>query len=353
MSIDLLDLGWSDFFDKHFQPYQNRGLIPARIAREHKNLYTVLSTYGELVAAVSGNFRFHASTAADYPSVGDWVIISTRDQNDAAIIHSLLPRRTYISRKVAWTKIEEQILAANIDIAFLISGMDDEFNTHRIERYLTLCYNRDLRPVIVLNKQDLCTDIDDKLRETRSIAFDIPVHAISALTGADIDTLRQYLSTGKTAVCLGSSGVGKSTIINRLLGEERLPVGSTSDSTGKGKHITVQRELIPLPSGGLLIDTPGLREIQLWGDEDNLNDVFHDIEQLSRHCRFRDCQHRKEPGCAVKEAIQNGQLNIERYKNYQKQQRELRFLSTRRRQKRQYNRRKMDNREVRTRKDIY
>lgn len=353
MSIDLSDLGWSDFFQKHFQPYQDRGMVPARVSCEHRNLYTVLCTHGETYARVAGTYRFHTRSAADYPATGDWVAVSMQDTTKSAIIHILLPRKTWLSRKVAWTRTEEQVLAANIDIAFLISGMDDEFNISRIERYLTMCYNRNLRPVIVLNKQDLCSDIDSRVHEIEPIAFDTPVHAISALTDSGIDQLRPYLAAGKTAVCLGSSGVGKSTIINCLLGEERLPVGSTSESTGKGKHVTVQRELILLPSGGLLIDTPGLREIQLWGDEGDLKDTFHDIEQLSRHCRFRDCQHRKEPGCAVKKALQDGQLNIERYKNYLKQQRELRFLSMRRRQKRHYNRRKMDNREVRTRKDIY
>jgi ribosome biogenesis GTPase len=353
MSTRLSELGWSDFFEKHFQPYQNRGLMPARISREYRDLYTVLYTEGETTARVSGTYRFRSRSSADYPGVGDWVAVSMLDGKDTAIIHHLLPRRTCISRKVAWTKTEEQVLAANIDSAFLISGMDGEFNIQRIERYLTMCYNSDLRPIIVLNKQDLCPDIDDKLSEIRAIAFGIPVHAISALTSTGIDRLHPYLVAGKTSVCLGSSGVGKSTIINRLFGEERLPVGSTSESTGKGKHVTVQRELIPLPSGGLLIDTPGLRELQLWGDENDLDANFRDIENLAKYCRFRDCQHKKEPGCAVKQAIQDGQLDITRYRSYLKLQRELRFLNTRRRQKRDYNRRKMETREVRTRKEIY
>lgn len=353
MSTSLSNLGWSDFFEKHFQPYQDRGLMPARVSCEHKNQYAILCTHGETVARVSGNYRYTARSRADYPATGDWVVVSMQDTTDPAIIHNVLPRRTWLSRKVAWTRTEEQVLAANIDIAFLVSGMDDEFNIHRIERYLTMCYNRDLRPVIILNKQDLCKDIENRVHEIESIAFDIPVHPISALTKNSIEKLRPYLTAGKTVVCLGSSGVGKSTIINRLLGEECLPVGSTSESTGKGKHITVQRELILLSSGGLLIDTPGLRELQLWGDEGDVKDAFHDIEQLSRHCRFRDCQHRKEPGCAVKHAIQDGRLDITRYRNYLKLQRELRFLNTRRQQKRDYNRRKMETREVKRRKDIY
>jgi ribosome biogenesis GTPase len=353
MSTSLSDLGWNDFFEKYFQPYQNSGLIPARVSCEHKNLYSVLCTHGETVARVAGSYRYTASSRTEYPRVGDWVAVSMQDITDPAIIHNLLPRKTWLSRKVAWTRTEEQILAANIDIAFLISGMDGEFNIQRIERYLTMCYNRDLRSVIILNKQDLCEDIENRVQEIESIAFDIPVHAISALTSANINQLRQYLTAGKTAVCLGSSGVGKSTIINRLLGKERLPIGDISESTGKGKHITVQRELIPLSSGGLLIDTPGLRELQLWGDEGDVNDAFHDIEQLSRHCRFRDCRHRKEPGCAVKNAIQDGRLDIARYRNYLKLQRELRFLNTRRRQKMHCNRRKMDTREVKRRKDLY
>ncbi len=353
MSTHLSDLGWSDFFEINFQPYKNRGLIPARISCEHRDLYTVLCTEGETTSRISGNYRYTVRSRAEYPSVGDWVAVSMIEGKDTATIHDLLPRRTYISRKVAWTRTEEQILAANIDVAFLISGMDDEFNIQRIERYITMCYNRDLRPVIVLNKQDLCPDVNDKLNETRSIAFDIPVHAISALSGVGINQLRPYLAEGKTAVCLGSSGVGKSSIINRLTGEDRMLTGDISKSTGKGTHVTVQRELIPLSSGGLIIDTPGLRELQLWGDEGDVTDTFRDIEQLSCSCRFRDCQHRKEPGCAVKNAIKDGRLDIARYRNYLKLQRELRFLSTRRRQKRDYNRRKMDTREVKRRKDLY
>lgn len=332
MNLNLLKLGWSDFFKKYFEPLAEQGFIPARVACEKKYLYIVYSENGEFDAKVSGKFRFDARAPNDFPAVGDWVAISIREDENKAIIHSLLPRKTCFSRKVAGTKTEEQILAANIDIVFLVSGMDREFNVRRIERYLALCYNSDFKPIIVLNKSDLCTDIKEKIREVESITVKVPIHPVSALRNTNVEILRTYLTSGVTAAFFGSSGVGKSTIINRLLGEERQIVSSTSTSTGKGKHVTVHRELIPIPTGGLLIDTPGIRELQLWGDEDDLKASFKDIEALAQHCRFRDCRHINEPGCAVKKAIQEDILDVEHYKNYLKLKKELQFLATRRKE---------------------
>ena len=335
MNLNLLEIGWSDFFKKHFEVFAKHGFLPARVACERKNVYTVYIENGELDAEVSGKFRFDARAPSDFPAIGDWVAISVREEENRAIIHGLLPRKTCFSRKMALTRAAEQVLAANIDIVFLVSGMDREFNVRRIERYLTLCYDGDYKPIIVLNKLDLLADVEEKIREVESIAFKVPIHPMSALKNTNVEMLRTYLTVGKTAAFFGSSGVGKSTIINRLLGEERQIVKSTSTSTGKGKHVTVHRELIPIPTGGLLIDTPGMRELQLWGDEDDVKASFADIEDLGQHCRFRDCRHESEPGCAVKKAVREDVLDVKRYKNYLKLKKELRFVATRRKE-RQY-----------------
>lgn len=353
MNLNLLEIGWSDFFKKYFEPFAEQGFIPARVACEKKYLYIVYCENGEFDAEVSGKFRFDARAPSDFPAVGDWVAITMREDENKAIIHSLLPRRTCFSRKVAGTKTEKQILAANIDIVFLVSGMDREFNVRRIERYLTLCYNSDFKPVILLNKSDLCTDIEEKVREVESVAFKVSIHPMSALRNTNVEMLRTYLTSGTTAVFFGSSGVGKSTIINRLLGEERQIVRSTSTSTGKGKHVTVHRELIPIPTGGLIIDTPGMRELQLWGDEDNLKASFKDIEAFAQHCRFRDCRHKNEPGCAVKKAIREGILAVEHYKNYLKLKKELLFLATRRKETFPHSKQEIRNKITTKRKGLF
>ncbi|MDH5187048.1 MAG: ribosome small subunit-dependent GTPase A [candidate division WOR-3 bacterium] len=330
--MNLFEIGWNEFFAKHFEPFKNQGLIPARIACEKKYIYIVYTEKGELMAEVSGKFRFDAQTPKDFPAVGDWVAINLRPGEDKAIIHGVLPRKTSFSRKVAGSRTDEQVLAANIDILFLVSALDRDFNVRRIERFLMPCYNSNSRPIILLNKSDLCQDIEEKVRAVESIAFDVPIHTMSASENKGIEVLGTYLNKGITAALLGSSGVGKSTIINRLLGEERQEIRSVSTSTGKGKHVTVHRELILIPDGGLIIDTPGLRELQLWGDEDNLKESFKDIEELAQTCRFRDCGHKHEPGCAVKKAIQQGSLDMKRFKNYLKLQREIRLLATRRKE---------------------
>jgi ribosome biogenesis GTPase len=346
MNLSLLELGWSDFFKKHFEPYQTQGLIPARVACEKKYHYDVYCENGEFDAEVSGRFRFNAQASGDFPAVGDWVALHIGEDKNKGIIQGLMPRKTSFSRKVAGMKTDEQILAANIDIVFLVCGLDREFNVRRIERYLVQCYNDDFKPIIVLNKLDMCTHIEDRMRDVEAIAFDVPVLPISALRNVNVEMLRTYLLLGTTAVFFGSSGVGKSTIINRLLGTERQAVMSTSMSTGKGKHVTVARELIPVPTGGLLIDTPGVRELQLWSSEDDLRTSFKDIEELARYCRFRDCTHTQEPGCAVKKAIQDSALDIKHYKNYLKLKKELRFLATRKKKTSLYSKRKKGDKKV-------
>lgn len=353
MNLNLLEIGWSDFFKKHFEVFAKQGFLPARVACERKHAYTVYIENGELDAEVSGKFRFDAQAPNDFPAIGDWVAISVREEKNKAIIHGLLPRKTCLARKVAWISTAEQVLAANIDIVFLVSGMDSEFNVRRIERYLTLCYDSDYKPIIVLNKSDLLTDIGERVREIESIAFEVPIHPMSALRNTNVEMLRTYLTVGKTAAFIGSSGVGKSTIINRLLGEERQVVKSTSASTGKGRHVTVHRELIPIPTGGLLIDTPGLRELQLWGDEDDVKASFTDIEALAQHCRFRDCRHESEPGCAVKKAVREDALDVKRYNNYLKLKKELRFVTTRRKERQYLSKQETRNKITEKRKGLF
>lgn len=266
---------------------------------------------------------------ADYPAVGDWVVFRAMLGEKKAVIDYVLPRRTKFSRKVPGAKTEEQVVASNIDTLFIMSSMNQEFNPRRIERYLTLAWESDASPVIILSKADLCHDIKEKRTEAESIAFGVPVHYISAVTKKGLDELKQYFGENKTAAIVGSSGVGKSTLINSLLGEERLKVKNTTDYKDKGLHTTTRRELIILPDGGLIIDTPGMRELQLWDGSEGVSEVFADIEAIASNCRFADCKHDSEPGCAVREALKSGEIESGRYKSYQKLQKEIKYFERR------------------------
>jgi ribosome biogenesis GTPase len=328
--VTLSDLGWTDFFAGQFAQHQADGLVPARVVCQEKHLYLVHDATAELAAELSGRFRHEAEQHDRFPAVGDWVAVKPHAEGEA-ILHALLPRRTGISRKVAWTKTAEQVIAANIDTVLLVSGLDQEFNPRRIERYLTAMVASGATPVLILNKTDLCSDLPAVLAELGPVGAGITVLPVSALADTGLESLRPFLMPGQTVAFIGSSGVGKSTIINRLLGTERQPTAEVSRAVGKGRHITTRRELIPLPGGGLLMDTPGLRELQLWGDEHDLGAAFDDVEALARQCRFRDCRHDEEPGCAVRAAMESGELTPERLRNFAKMQRELRFLARRQR----------------------
>jgi ribosome biogenesis GTPase len=337
--MSLTEIGWNLFFCEQFEPYQAQGYVPARVVCGQKHIYDVLSDIGELTAQVSGKFRHQASFDSDFPVVGDWVVIQPHLREAKATIHAILPRKTKVSRKVSGGAsrlsggiTEEQVIASNIDTIFIVIGLDRDFNLRRIERYLTFVYNSGANPVIVLNKEDLCVDLETSLAEVESIAYGVPVHALSAKENQGLEPLLRYLEVGKTAALVGSSGVGKSTIINSLLGSERLRVDFISASTNKGLHTTTHRELIVLPTGGIIMDNPGMRELQLWGDEENLKGTFTDIEDLATQCRFHDCRHESEPGCAVREALEQGILDHKRFRSYLKLKKELLYLEKRRHQ---------------------
>ncbi|WP_425415816.1 ribosome small subunit-dependent GTPase A [Paenibacillus tianmuensis] len=321
----LHDWGWNDRREEAFAPYREAGHEPGRIILEHKHVYRAVTAGGELLAEVSGRLRHQAAGRADYPAVGDWVALQVRAEDGRAIVHAVLPRESKFSRKAAGTAVEEQIVAANIDTVFLVHALNADFNVRRLERYLTLSYESGAAPVVLLSKADLCEDVPGKIAAVEAVAPGVPVHAISSARGEGLDALAAYLKPGRTVALLGSSGAGKSTLANLLYGEAILDTGEIREGDGRGRHTTTHRELVLLPGGSLLIDTPGMRELQLWEAESGLDTAFRDVDLLAVGCRFGNCTHQEEPGCAVKEALENGTLDRGRYYNYVKLQKELAF----------------------------
>jgi ribosome biogenesis GTPase len=297
---------------------------------EQKEAYRVVGESGELASEVTGRFRHDASDRSAFPAVGDWVSIAPVPAEKKALIHEVLPRRTKLSRKAAGDRTVEQILVANVDVAFVVMSLNSDFNLRRLERYLGAIWESAAQPVVLLSKADLCSDRQQAVDEIMATAPLVDVHILSALTGEGLDALTPYIGPGKTVVLLGSSGVGKSTLINRLLGSEAQKTLAIRSSDERGRHATSYRRLFLMPAGGVLIDTPGMREFQLWDGQSGLEDVFDEIGQLSANCRFRDCRHETEPGCAVLAAIADGTLDPDRVANHRKLQRELEFLDRRR-----------------------
>ncbi len=332
--MNLEQLGWSDFHAHSFASYRQSGFTVGRVAIEHRNSYLVYTEQEEQSAEVTGKFRHQATGSQDFPSVGDWVVIQ-KVSEQLATIHAILPRMSKFSRKVAGSSIEEQIIATNIDTAFLVSGLDGDLNLRRIERYLILAWESGVNPVILLNKADLCLKLEQCLTEVENIAMGVPIVTLSAMQQQGMELLQPYLQPGKTIVLLGSSGVGKSTITNQLKGESVQTVQAVRLGDDRGKHTTTHRQLIMLPSGALIIDTPGMRELQVWSATEGLPETFMDIEKLVEQCRFHDCQHDSEPGCAIQKALAGGQLDSKRLLNYQKLQKEAQHLS-RKQDKRSY-----------------
>jgi ribosome biogenesis GTPase len=326
--MNLIDLGWNDFFAESFAPYGERGLVPARVVKQQRDRSVLDGGGGEWAGEVSGKFRHLASGLADYPVAGDWVAVEP-PRGGPALVRAVLPRRSVFKRKVAGDEVEAQVAAANIDTVFLVCGLDGDFSPRRIERYLTAAWDGGASPVVVLNKADLSDDLPAALLEVERLAPGTPVVATSAISEGRLDALMPFLVPRTTVALLGSSGVGKSTLINRLLGRDRQRTAPTIDADGRGRHTTTERELVALPDGTLLIDTPGMRELQLWAGEDSLDRSFEDIERLAADCRFSDCRHAEEPGCAVQGAVTSGALDSARLESWFKLRKELRYLATR------------------------
>ena len=319
----LAALGWTDELEAAFTPYVERGFIPARVVAEHRGGYYVRSELGDRLAQARGRLR-DDELWGGMPAVGDWVVVCDAP-GDGFAIEALLPRRTKVSRKTPWLKAEEHILVANVDTVVLVTGLDQDFNPRRLERYLTAAWDSGADPVIVLTKLDVCDD-SGKVAEAESVAVGVPVHPVSNVTGEGIDAVRQLLEPAKTFVLLGSSGTGKSTLANRLAGRTVMETGDLRND-GRGRHTTRHRQLLVMPGGAILIDTPGLRELQIW--EGDIDSAFADIAELASQCRFNDCAHSTEPDCAVREALETGELDEGRWANYVKLQRELRSIEAR------------------------
>ncbi|MEO8290638.1 MAG: ribosome small subunit-dependent GTPase A [Gaiellaceae bacterium] len=323
MQQSLEALGWSQFFADAFEPYEAEGLIPARVAVQERGAYLVLTAEGPLAAEATGQLYKEGA-----PVAGDWVAVERLPDEPKGIVRALLPRRTKFARKEAWLRTDEQVVGANVDIVFLVAGLDGDFNPRRLERYLTAAWNSGADPVVVLTKSDLADDVPAAVTIAEATAIGVPVHALSNVTGAGLESLDHYLEPGRTIALLGSSGVGKSTLANRLLGTEQLATADVR-ADGRGRHTTTHRELVQLPGGCFLLDTPGMRQLQLWAEEGSAEGVFSDVTELAAQCRFADCSHESEPGCAVQIALANGALDPERYASYCKLVRELRALAVR------------------------
>ncbi len=312
--------------DQQFAPFRLKGYEPARIAVEDKHQYLVLTAQGDLSAKAAGKLLHNATSQADLPKVGDWVAVSVLSGEAKAVIHHVLPRRTKLSRKVPGRETEEQVIVTNIDFAFIVHALDGSFNPRRMQRHLVMVYESGAKPVVVLNKLDLCAIAAEALEQAQQAAGATPVLEVSARTGQGIEQLNEFIQAGVTVVFIGSSGVGKSSLINRLYGEEIQPTLDVRESDLKGRHATTWREMIPLPNGGLVIDTPGTREFHMWAAEDGIQEAFPEIEELATLCRFRDCRHTVEKKCAVKEAVESGRLAVERYESYLKLRKEVERL---------------------------
>ena len=320
----LNTFGWSEALQHQFTPLAAEGLIPARIIVQQRGLYEIATDVGELSATLAGKLAYDAEDGA-YPVTGDWVAVLARPAEGTASIQHVLPRTSTFIRRASGPAARAQVVAANVDVALLAASMNADLNARRIERYLATAWESGADPVIVLTKADMCADANAHLSEIEAVAMGVPVLPVSAVTGAGLDALRAYLAPGRTAVLLGSSGVGKSTLVNALAGREKMATQAIREDDARGRHTTTHRELVLLPSGALILDTPGMRELGLWDAGDGMSAAFADIEALAAHCRFHDCSHHSEPGCAILEALETGALDAARWKAYGKLQRELDF----------------------------
>jgi ribosome biogenesis GTPase len=322
----IQDLGWDAYFEALWSESAQDGCVPARVVSQQRGLWRVVGNFEECWAEPSGKVRKESEAGGDWPAVGDWVSVELRAEKQNALIQHILTRRSRFVRKVAGRQIAEQVIVANIDVALIVAALDGDFNVRRVERYLAQCWESGARPAIVLNKADACAESAELAAEIEGIAMGAPVFLVSAKTGEGLEALEGSFKKGQTIVLLGSSGVGKSTLVNRLLQEDRQTTHAVRESDSRGRHTTTSRELFVLPSGAMIIDTPGLRELQLWNAAEGLTQTFADVDELAAQCRFTDCQHQKEPGCAVQASLASGNLDGDRLESWRKLQREQEFL---------------------------
>ncbi|WP_294186810.1 ribosome small subunit-dependent GTPase A [uncultured Clostridium sp.] len=316
---NLLELGLNEGYIKEASSY-NEGFYLGRVSVQYKDIYKVFTEEGEVLARVSGKLSYSSNSTFDYPVVGDWVLLDRTDnKNGDAIIHKVLTRKSCFSRKIAGTRYDIQVVAANIDYIFICMALNNDFNINRLERYIAVAWDSMATPVIVLTKSDLCEDIDERLREVKEAAIGIDILVTSSLNGNGYEKVKEYIKSGTTIAFIGSSGVGKSTLINKLLNEDILKTNSISEND-KGRHTTTHRELFLLEDGGVIIDTPGMRELGLISAD--VDKSFSNIEELEKQCKFSDCTHNNEPKCAIREAIKNGELDLDRLERYKKLKKE-------------------------------
>ncbi len=324
--MSLVEYGWNKYWSKQLSKISGVSGIPARVISEHRDRYTVHSDQKDFSARVSGRIKHQASRSDDFPAAGDWVVIDPRGTGNEAIIQAILPRKTKFSRKTVGKRTKEQIIAANLDAVWILSSFDFDLNPARLERYITLVVESGAKPVLLLTKADLSTDPATIVSDLAVRLVNVPVYAVSVVDSLGIEALKSFLEPGTTIALLGSSGVGKSTLINHLAGSDIMHTAPVREKDGKGRHTTTRRELVLLPNGGLLLDTPGMRELQLWGPEEALEKGFADIDRIAEKCRFSNCSHGSEPGCAVQIALDHGELSPERIENYKKLREELILL---------------------------
>lgn len=326
LDTPLTQLGWNARLEAAFAPHRAAGLVPARVATEDRHYYNIFTTDSELIAQITGRL-LHGSAPNELPKAGDWVAVALHAEEETkATIHAVLPRATQICRKEAGRKAAEQVLGANIDVVFIVQGLDDNFNLRRLERFLVMVHEGGAKPVILLNKTDLCPHTAQRLSDVQAAVGETPVLALSAIKGSGVKALRQWIHEGVTVAFIGSSGVGKSTLINRLFGEEMQDTLPVREKDAKGRHTTTRRELLVLPKGGVVMDTPGMREFHLWLADTGLQDAFPEIEALALSCHFTGCGHTVEKKCAVLGAVQAGTLTDDRYRNYLKLRGDLKKL---------------------------
>ena len=322
--ITMRQYGLSEAVEKSAERFAD--LTVSRVLSQEKGIYRLVSSQGEKWGEISGRFHYDVQAKSEYPAVGDFVMADWNESGGNAVIHHVLPRKSCFIRKAAGEKNEEQVVAANIDTVFLCMSLNNDFNLRRLERYISIAWNSGAAPVVILTKSDLCRDLAHKLFEVSSVAAGVDVLVTNTINQNGYEQIYPYLEEGKTIAFIGSSGVGKSTLINCLLGEKHLDTNGLRNDD-KGRHTTTHRELILLPSGGMVIDTPGMRELGMWDAGDGINQSFADIEKLAQCCRFRDCTHSgSEPGCAVQEAVERGELPIDRLRSWQKLMNENRYM---------------------------